>query len=151
MLLRLLKTGQMIPAMNAGAILELQIVPKNECAFLMFSGNQILVTRGRFINKGTGMTSITPRQNMHPTYGDPSGLEANIGTAITSTTLVAGNSHGMPYFQLLQDGNSSAVRDMEFMLGIGFPVAAVTVLSSVVPGFAVGDNLAMKSGVNVAW
>lgn len=152
MLLRLLKAGQLIPAgSDATSILDLRIYPQDGAAYMMFSGNQILVTRGRVTTAGSGLTSIQPKQSQVP-WGEATALEANIGAAI-STSLITGMSHGMPYFRLLQAGTSSADSQMDFVLGLGFPVSRVEVLAvraGLYP-YVVGQNIVTVPGVVLAW
>lgn len=152
MWLRLLKAGQIIPAGNdATSILDLRIHPQDGAAFMMLSGNQILITRGRVTTAGSGLTSIQPRQSVVP-FGEASALEGTVGGAI-STSLITGNSYGMPYFRLLQNGTSSAASEMDFVLGLGFPVKKVEVLA-VRTGLhlQVGWDLAdTTKGCLVAW
>lgn len=128
MLIRVLKQGEFIPAGGATAFLTLKITPVNGQMWRGVSSNQAIITRGRLITQGTGFTSVQPRQNMHATFGSPTGLEANVGSAITGTSIVQGTSYFMPYLQLLQAGTSSTDTDMELDILIGVPVLKVEVV-----------------------
>lgn len=134
MWIRLLRPGQFIPAgtHSSASLGVIQIVPRAGEAWRMLANlnNGTCILRGRFVNKDAAFTNITPQINTHAVFGAPTGLEAGL-TAITSTTIVNSNTWWMPYLRLLANGTTAAgATDAIIMLGAGFPVADVRVVSA---------------------
>lgn len=158
MFLHILRPGQFFPAIaSSRVLLRLHMVCRPGESWRCGQSTNTINTRGRLLNIGSNFTSIQPRLNYHETWGQAGGgLEANVGGAINSTTIVSGTSVWWPYFDVhatvagaVADGST----DMSLAIGIGVPMSEVRVIAaeSGMP-YAVGDNLCdPRHGCVLAW
>lgn len=127
-LLKIFNANRPIPPGGSNTFLRLRAVPRPGHAWQMFAQNFGIVARGRFITQGSGMTSVVIRIAADE-VGAPAGLE-HVLVTITNTSVAGGTSYPMPIIDFFQNGTSTEPSTMSLMLGFGFPLDRLEVISA---------------------